>query len=187
MSCPTCTTDVPPPTPATGVRISDLTPGDTATVRTVFEGLSGRSRYLRFHAGRSTLPIRMQRGLADTVPGHHVAHVALLGDRPIGLIRWIRFTDNRQHAELAVEVVDAFQRLGVGRALLARAARSALASGLQGFLAYFSVGNSELRTRTLGFGATVDPHDPSLLLLPVAALLASIDRPAPRIPLQRRP
>jgi len=37
---------------STSLRFADLAAGDTGTIRAVFEGLSVRSRYLRFHAGR---------------------------------------------------------------------------------------------------------------------------------------
>jgi len=169
----------------TRLRITDLQPGDTATVRHVFDGLSGRSRYLRFHAGRATLPIRMQRGLADIRPGQHVAHVAAVGGHPVGLVRWIQFADDRWKAELAVEVIDSAQRKGVGRALISQAARSALAAGIMHFVGYFSPANSELRGKAIAHGAMPDPEDRSLVGLPVAALLASLETAAPRLPVQR--
>ena len=153
------------------VRFADLLPGDTATIRTVFEGLSARSRFLRFHAGRSMLPVRMQQLLADVAPGRHQAHIALLDDRPVGIARWIRYTEDPLSAELAIEVIDAVQSGGIGRQLADCAARSAAAAGVHVFLAYIDESNRDLRARTLSFGATVDRYDRSLLRLPVAALL----------------
>lgn len=165
------------------VQFTELLPGDLATVRNVFEGLSVRSRYLRFHAARSQLPLHMQRRLADVRPGNHVAHVAVLGNRAIGIARWIRDTADPRDAELAIEVVDAAQSGGIGRQLAARAARSALAAGVQCFLAYIDEANQDLRARTLACGASVDQHDPSLLRLPVCSLLQALEKPLPR---QRR-
>jgi GNAT superfamily N-acetyltransferase len=167
------------------LQITDLRAGDTATVRRVFDGLSGRSRYLRFHAGRATLPIRMQRGLADTRPDQHVAHVAVLAGGPVGLVRWIRFDSDRRDAELAVEVIDAAQRTGIGRALIRRAARSAVAAGIEHFVGYFSPGNSELRARAIAHGGIVDQDDRSLVRLQVDTLLRSLEPPAPQLPRQR--
>ena len=168
------------------LQITALRAGDTATVRRVFDGLSGRSRYLRFHAGRATLPIRMQRGLADIRPDQHIAHVAVLAGRPVGLVRWIRFENDRRDAELAVEVIDAVQRTGIGRELIRRAARSAVAAGIEHFVGYLSPGNSELRARAIAHGGVVDPDDRSLVRLHVGVLLRSLEPPAPQLPRQRR-
>lgn len=183
------TQTVPTARPRTNDRrlqITDLRAGDTATVRRVFDGLSGRSRYLRFHAGRATLPIRMQRGLADIQPDQHVAHVAVLAGRPVGLVRWIRFPDDRRDAELAVEVIDAAQRSGIGRELIRRAARSAVAAGIEHFVGYLSPGNSELRARAISHGGVVDPDDRSLVRLQVGTLLRSLEPRTPQLPRQRR-
>ena len=162
------------------VQFTELLPGDIATVRNVFEGLSVRSRYLRFHAARSQLPLHMQRRLADVRPGSHEAHVALLGNRAVGIARWIRDTADPRDAELAIEVIDAAQSVGIGRQLAAHAARSAHAYGVHCFLAYLDEANQDLRARTLACGATVDQYDPSLLRLPVCALLQALERPFPR-------
>jgi GNAT superfamily N-acetyltransferase len=169
-------------TRATGtapVQFTKLMPGDIATVRAVFEGLSPQSRYLRFHAARSQLPLHMQRRLADVRPGSHQAHVAVLGNRAIGIARWIRDTVDSRDAELAIEVVDAAQSVGIGRQLAVHAARSARDAGVQCFLAYIDEANQDLRARTLACGATVDPHDPGLLRLPVCSLLEALEIPCP--------
>jgi len=159
------------------LRFTDLAAGDTVTVRTVFDGLSMRSRFLRFHAGRSMLPLRMQQRLADVRPGSHEAHVAVLDDRPVGIVRWIRYAEEPQNAELAIEVIDAVQAGGIGRQLAARAARSAMAAGVQWFLAYIDESNADLRAWALSYGATIDRRDRGLLRLPVPALLAAVDGP----------
>ena len=161
------------------VRFTELLPGDIVTVRSVFQGLSARSRYLRFHAARPQLPLPMQRRLADVRPGGHEAHVATLGDRAIGIARWIRDTEDPRDAELAIEVIDAAQSGGIGRQLAAHAARSARAAGVQCFLAYIDEANQDLRARILACGATVDQYDPSLLRLPVCSLLQALDSPYP--------
>lgn len=161
------------------LRFTELAAGDTATIRAVFEGLSPRSRYQRFHAGRSVLSTRMQQLLADVRPGRHHAHVAILGGRPVGIVRWIRYEADPLNAELAIEVIDDAQSSGIGRQLAAHAARSALTAGVRDFLAYIDESNSDLRDRTLSYGASVDRHDRSLLRLPVAALLRAVQGPAP--------
>jgi L-amino acid N-acyltransferase YncA len=80
---------------------------------------------------------------------------------------------------LAIEVIDAAQSSGIGRQLAAHAARSAMAAGVQYFLAYIDEANQELRDRTLSYGATIDRFDRGLLRLPVRDLLASVVRGMP--------
>jgi L-amino acid N-acyltransferase YncA len=159
------------------LRISHLAAGDTATIRKVFDGLSARSRQLRFHAGRSTLSAELQQQLAEVWPGSHVAHVARLTNRPIGIARWIRFADNPQTAELAVEVIDVAQHHGVGSALVAVAAESAQAAGVEYLHAYISADNLRLRSRAFSFGAAVDRADPELFRLSAATLQGFLGRP----------
>ena len=171
-----CLTNARVTNAAPQVRFTELLSGDIATVRSVFEGLSARSRYLRFHAARSQLPLQMQRRLADVRPGSHQAHVAVLGNRAIGIARWIRDTEDPRDAEVAIEVIDAAQSGGIGRQLAVHAARSARAAGVQCFLAYIDEANEDLRARTLACGATVDQHDPGLLRLPVCSLLQALEK-----------
>lgn len=154
------------------LRIVELRRGDTATVLAVFQGLSARSRFLRFHTGQPVLPGRMLRRLADTEPLRHVVHVALVGDRPVGLARWIRFPGHRSPtAEIAVEVVDQAHGRGIGQALVGAAARSAARAGVQEFLAYVVPGNTAVLDWAAELGIPADPADPSALRVPVAALL----------------
>ena len=172
-------TNAPVTNTGSQIRITELMPGDIATVRSVFEGLSPRSRYLRFHAARSHLPSPVQRRLADIRPGSHEAFVAVLGDRPIGIARWIRDAADPRNAEVAIEVIDAAQSRGIGHQLAAHAARSARSAGVRFFLAYIDEVSQDLRARTLACGATVDPCDPSLLRLPVCSLLDALEKPSP--------
>lgn len=171
------------------VRFTDLQSGDVATVRSVFAGLSELSRYQRFHTARSQLPRPMQRRLADVRRGSHEAHVAVLGNRPLGIARWIRCTDDPGKAELAIEVIDAAQFGGIGRQLAAQAARSARAAGVELFLAIIDQAHQDLRISVVEYGARVDEDDPDVLLLPVNALLRALERPAPadRFAQQRPP
>jgi len=174
-------TNTPVTNTGSQIRITELMPGDIATVRSVFEGLSPRSRYLRFHAARSHLPSPVQRRLADIRPGSHEAFVAVLGDRPIGIARWIRDAADPRNAEVAIEVIDAAQSRGIGHQLAAhaaRSARSARSAGVRFFLAYIDEVRQDLRARTVACGATVDPCDPSLLRLPVRSLLDALEKPS---------
>lgn len=99
------------------MRVTELN-RDTApeAVDAVFEGLSARSRYLRFHAPTPRLTASARRVLVDVDGERHAAVCALIGGDPVGIARVIKTGD--RSAEIAVAVVDLWQRRGVGRRLL---------------------------------------------------------------------
>jgi GNAT superfamily N-acetyltransferase len=88
-----------------------------AAVDTVFAGLSTRSRYLRFHSPVPRLPASVRDRLVDIDGKRHAAVVAEDRDLgPIGLAQV--FGAGHGTADLAVAVVDSWQRRGIGRRLL---------------------------------------------------------------------
>ncbi|GAA0940555.1 GNAT family N-acetyltransferase [Pseudonocardia zijingensis] len=88
-----------------------------AVVDAVVAGLSPRSRYLRFHAPVPRLPAALRATLVDVDGSRHAALVAeVAGAGPIGLAQVFRAGSGA--ADVAVAVVDAWQRRGVGRLLL---------------------------------------------------------------------
>jgi GNAT superfamily N-acetyltransferase len=107
--------------------------GAEAAVDAVFAGLSPRSRYLRFHSPVPRLPASVRARLVDIDGARHAAVVAeACGVGPIGLAQV--FGPGHGSADVAVAVVDAWQRRGIGRRLLTAVA--ALAE---------EIGYSELR------------------------------------------
>jgi GNAT superfamily N-acetyltransferase len=91
-----------------------------APLQTVFDGMSTRSRYLRYHTEVPRLTAAYRTALT-TVDG--VRHVVLAAERPDrdgwiadGLGRLIALPGGG--AEVALEVVDAAQRRGIGGRLL---------------------------------------------------------------------
>jgi GNAT superfamily N-acetyltransferase len=110
------------------VHIRPLEDGETGPVLAVFEGLRARSRELRFMSPKFRLTVTDLCHLTH-VDGHdRVALVAELPDgSPIGIARFVRSKADAAAADVAVEVVDRWQRRGVGRQLaraLAERARS---------------------------------------------------------------
>ncbi|GAA1263388.1 hypothetical protein GCM10009609_28120 [Pseudonocardia aurantiaca] len=84
----------------------------------VFAGLSPHSRYLRFHSPVPRLPPPVRARLADIDGRRHAAVVARACGVPVGIARVIGSGDPGAGAELAVSVIDAWQRRGVGTRLL---------------------------------------------------------------------
>jgi len=99
------------------MRVTELN-RDTApeAVDAVFAGVSARSRYLRFHAPTPRMTASARRVLVDVDGQRHAAVCARIGGDPVGIARVIR--TGERTAEIAVAVVDLWQRRGVGRRLL---------------------------------------------------------------------
>lgn len=92
-------------------------------VDAVFHGLSPHSRYLRFHAPVPRLTAAMRRRLTDLDGHRRAAVVAEWHRRPIGIARLIATGDDT--AEIALAVVDPWQRRGVGTKLVTALSRLA--------------------------------------------------------------
>jgi len=107
--------------PASGdLRIRPLAVGEGAVLQRVFDGMSPRSRYLRYHSAMPRLTAAYRTALT-AVDGRR--HVVLVAERfgphgwvAVGLGRLVALGD--AGAEIAAEVVDAAQRQGIGRALV---------------------------------------------------------------------
>ncbi|GAA1863902.1 hypothetical protein GCM10009836_50260 [Pseudonocardia ailaonensis] len=99
-----------------GVRIHDLGPGRADILDTVFGGMSTTSRYRRYHSGIPALTPRTRTVLSAVDGRRHIAVVAYAGADPVGIARLVAI--DRRQADLAVEVVDAWQHRGIGTALL---------------------------------------------------------------------
>jgi hypothetical protein len=95
------------------IRVRALAAGDAATLDAVFDGLSARSRYLRFHSPRPRLTTNVRRRLLDVDGDRHSPWPPRCGPAavvPIGIGRVLRIAPGV--GELAVEVVDDWQGRG---------------------------------------------------------------------------
>jgi RimJ/RimL family protein N-acetyltransferase len=113
------------------IYVRPLRRDEAGVLDRVFAGLSPQSRHLRFHSPiiRLTAPVR--RALLAVDGRDHVALVAVARGKPVGIARLIRDPRRSHEAEIAFEVVDAWQRRGVGRLLLTALAERATAIGVR--------------------------------------------------------
>jgi GNAT superfamily N-acetyltransferase len=119
----------------TTIGIRPIVPGDKGAIVTGFDHLSEESRYRRFFAPLERLS---PRDLAYLTEVDHHDHEALIAHsqsgEPLGVARYVRGEDSLR-AEVAVVVVDDWQRRGVATALLTRLADRARAEGIGIFTA----------------------------------------------------
>jgi GNAT superfamily N-acetyltransferase len=123
----------PPPAvaPPPEVRVRPLLPQDAHLLDEVFDGLGSQSRYTRFHGPKPRLSPSERAYLSATDERNHLALVAFDdAGHALGIARGVRLRDEPATAEVAAEVVDAWQRQGVGTELLRRLARRATAVGI---------------------------------------------------------
>src|ERR1700745_3748204 len=95
------------------ITIRPLTPADRHAVAFTFGHLSARSRYQSYFPPKTARAPRELRLLLDVDHWHHEALIAYSPPprAPIGIARYVRL-DEFDAAELAIEVVDGWQRRG---------------------------------------------------------------------------
>ena len=111
-----------------------------------FERLSPESRYRRFLAPTQELTEAMVRYLTEVDHHDHEAIIALDEEtgEGIGVVRYFRITERHDAAELAVTVIDDWQRRGVGTLLLEVISARALEEGITTFAALMLACNREM-------------------------------------------
>jgi len=119
-----------------GVLIRELAHSDRAAVAFAFRRLSARSRYRRFLTEKHTLSERELDATLEIDQWHRGGVIAFSPPprAPIGLARYVRLAEF-DTAEVALEVTDAWQRRGVGWALLWQLRERALNAGVCRFRA----------------------------------------------------
>jgi RimJ/RimL family protein N-acetyltransferase len=100
-----------------------ILPSDKVFLRRGFKELSSKSRYLRFFAHLYELTPHQLKFFTEVDNIDHVAwgivDVTNFGVNPAGVGRFIRLNEDQETAEVALTIVDAYQGMGLGRALIA--------------------------------------------------------------------
>src|SRR3954451_2889549 len=124
------------------IRIRPLGPGDRARVTEGFDRLSPATVNARFLG-----PVKARPSLFAGVDGLDRRSRIAVGaahaesGEPLGVARFVRDPRDPSRAEIAVTVVDEWQRRGVGTALLAELARRAAAVGVECFTSTLAAQN----------------------------------------------
>jgi protein lysine acetyltransferase len=114
------------------VTLSPVLKTDREFFERGIEELSLESRFSRFGRGVGGLTRRELDYLSDVNQGKHVAWGAAIEEQVAGVGRYI-MEENKGCAEVAVTVLDAMQRRGVGRALFEALTAVARADGITEF------------------------------------------------------
>ena len=132
----------------------------------VFAGLSPHSRYLRFHSPVPRLPPAVRERLVDVDGRRRLAMVAEIAGRPIGLVHVLGSGSGT--ADVAVAVVDAWQRRGVGTHLLTAAGALAEELGYTQLLGAVLPENRAMLALVRRVAPWVRPHfDGEVVQLPI--------------------
>ena len=141
-----------------GITIRQLAASDRRAVVFTFARLGDRSRYQRYFSLKPALTARELNRLLDVDHWHHEALIAYSPPprAPVGVARYIRLDDDFEAAEIAIEVVDGWQRHGVGTALVAALSGRARRAGIRSFHMSMLRDNAAARALAGHFGpATV--------------------------------
>lgn len=130
------------------ITIRPIRADDSERLQQSHQRLSPESRYRRFMSSKPLLTAADARYLVDIDGCDHYALVATVaepeGEVIVAVARFVRLTEDRQTAEFAIVVGDAWQRQGLGGELLGRLADAAVTRGVERFRATMLADNAPI-------------------------------------------
>lgn len=158
------------------VVIRPLLYGDRFELAAGYAGLSPASRESRFFEAPDELEHDDLEYLTNIDYRDHYACAALLPGRPVpngvGVARYVREPGDPTVAEVAVTVVDAHQRRGIGSLLAHALGERAVEVGVRTFVSYVQWDNTVAIELLAAEGARVRPSEPGVARI-------EVDLPAP--------
>ena len=131
---------------------------DRERIQNGMAALSTESRYFRFFTSATQLSGQQLSYFSEVDQYDHVAWIALNSSDPkhpgLGIARFIRIKEEPTVAEMALTVIDAYQRRGLGRILLAVLYLPAEAQGIQMLRAVVAGENTTMLKWLRSLGAT---------------------------------
>ena len=164
----------PPPLVSSGDakpwRIRPIEPADLELERRFVAGLSPRSRYLRLLSGRELMPGELERW-TRVEPCCEIALIALVAingvEEEVGVARCAVEDAQEGRWDFAIVIADAWQRRGIGKALLRRLLSGAADAGVAIMSGITLAENHAMvaLARNLGFRARREDGDATLIRL----------------------
>jgi ribosomal protein S18 acetylase RimI-like enzyme len=124
------------------LRVRTLEPSDIVRIAALYNGLSPRSRFLRFMSPIQTISIVGLEHLANIDHDDHEAIGAFDRGELVASAHWFRSEHRRGRADIALEVADRYQRRGVGSRLLTLLRRRARSHDIAEFGATLAAENT---------------------------------------------
>jgi RimJ/RimL family protein N-acetyltransferase len=153
------------------VLIRQVHPTDAPLLADGFARLGAGSRWLRFMTAKSALTQTELRYFTEVDHHDHEALGALdhAGGRGVGVARYIRLAEDPQTAEIAVTIIDDWQRRGLGTELLAQLSDRARQEGICRFTALTMASNAAVAGLLRNAGAGLvhresDTHEYEIIL-----------------------
>lgn len=158
----------------TPVELSAITPEDRERLRDGFALVSPTSRYLRFFSALSNLSEAQLRYLTEVDQQDHVAWGAIsmedINHPGLGIGRFIRTEPGSPTAEIALTVVDDFQRRGIGTALFGVLYLEAMRVGVKTLRAFVLPANQFLADLLIQLGGRSEYDEDAVRIdLPVVS------------------
>ena len=136
-----------------------ITPDDRACIARGFERLSAQSRRSRFLRPMARLDAATLDYLSAVDGSRHLAiGASSAGDERVGLARCVRLEGEPETAEIAVTILDDWQRRGVAPVLVTELARWADAVAIRKFRALFGFENRAVARLLAGNGIAFEPE-----------------------------
>jgi GNAT superfamily N-acetyltransferase len=135
-----------------GVAVRPLRENEAGPVLEVFAGLSPQSRRMRFLSTVPVLTDSMLQRLTDVDHDGHGSWLVTVGDEAVGIGRYVRTPDLPEVAEIALEIVDRYQGLGLGRLLLEVVGAAAADAGIRRLTWVMDPANEKIRRLAVPLG-----------------------------------